>query len=256
MGVVMCLFVWWEGHGDLDRLLGVLLLLLGHVSSSPPPFPTFATLGVLASPLSDMIHSRSINTVSQSLLAVECSFFSSSSFVLSQGPGSQGLFWDTGPWDPGTLVPSLRIVVRRVVRLVEEVENGVGGGGGDWCDGGYVAPVGRVEVVKMRPERELCCVRVCPVRVQPPDVLRPLLRVQHLHEERRVRRVALHVFEVQEVLAALRHHLQVGQQVQKLGEFVRDVGVAVDAVVEDDLVDLLVALLHVAAIAETPNVRI
>lgn len=162
MGVVMCLFVWWEGHGDLDRLLGVLLLLLGHVSSSPPPFPTFATLGVLASPLSDMIHSRSINTVSQSLLAVECSFFSSSSFVLSQGPGSQGLFWDTGPWDPGTLVPSLRIVVRRVVRLVEEVENGVGGGGGDWCDGGYVAPVGRVEVVKMRPERELCCVRVVP----------------------------------------------------------------------------------------------
>ena len=34
----------------------------------------------------------------------------------------------------------------------------------------------------------------------------------------------------------------------------RDVGVAVDAVVEDDLVDLLVALLHVAAVAETPNV--
>ena len=33
--------------------------------------------------------------------------------------------------------------------------------------------------------------RVCPVRVQPPDVLRPLLRVQHLHQERRVRRVAL-----------------------------------------------------------------
>ena len=60
-----------------------------------------------------------------------------------------------GTLDPGTLVPSLRIVVRRVVRLVEEVENGVGGGGGDWCDGGYVAPVGRVEVVKMRPEREL-----------------------------------------------------------------------------------------------------
>ena len=28
------------------------------------------------------------------------------------------------------------------------------------------------------------------------------------------------MFEVQEVLAALRHHLQVGQQVQKLGEFV------------------------------------
>ena len=32
----------------------------------------------------------------------------------------------------------------------------------------------------------------------------------------------LHVLEVQEVLAALRHHLQVGQQVQKLGEFVLD----------------------------------
>ena len=30
----------------------------------------------------------------------------------------------------------------------------------------------------------------------------------------------LHVLEVEEVLAALRHHLQVGQQVQKLGEFV------------------------------------
>ena len=28
------------------------------------------------------------------------------------------------------------------------------------------------------------------------------------------------MLEVQEVLAALRHHLQVGQQVQKLGEFV------------------------------------
>ena len=35
-----------------------------------------------------------------------------------------------------------------------------------------------------------------------------------------MRSVALHVLEVQEVLAALRHHLQVGQQVQKLGEFV------------------------------------
>ena len=34
----------------------------------------------------------------------------------------------------------------------------------------------------------------------------------------------------------------------------RDVGVAVDAVVEDDLVDLLVALLHVASVAQTPNV--
>ena len=28
------------------------------------------------------------------------------------------------------------------------------------------------------------------------------------------------MLEVEEVLAALRHHLQVGQQVQKLGEFV------------------------------------
>jgi hypothetical protein len=35
-----------------------------------------------------------------------------------------------------------------------------------------------------------------------------------------VRRVALHVFEVEVVLATLRHHLQVGEQVQKLGEFV------------------------------------
>ena len=34
----------------------------------------------------------------------------------------------------------------------------------------------------------------------------------------------------------------------------RDVGVAVDAVVEDDLVDLFVALLYVAAVAKTPNV--
>ena len=97
--------------------------------------------------------------------------------------------------------------------------------------------------------------RVGPVLVAAGDVLRPLLRVQHLHQERRVRRVPLqqndklgflpivrtlsdifnyfiisndcrycdtrlHVLEVEEVLAALRHHLQVGQQVQKLGEFV------------------------------------
>ena len=34
----------------------------------------------------------------------------------------------------------------------------------------------------------------------------------------------------------------------------RDVGVTVDAVVVDDEVDLLVALVHVAAVAQTPNV--
>jgi len=34
-----------------------------------------------------------------------------------------------------------------------------------------------------------------------------------------VRRVALHVLEVEEVLPPLRHHLQVGQQVQQLSEF-------------------------------------
>ena len=43
---------------------------------------------------------------------------------------------------------------------------------------------------------------------------------QHLHEERGVGRVALLVLEVEEVLAALRHHLQLWEQVQKLGEFV------------------------------------
>ena len=34
----------------------------------------------------------------------------------------------------------------------------------------------------------------------------------------------------------------------------RDVGVTVDAVVVDDQVDLLVTLVHVAAVAQTPNV--
>ena len=49
-----------------------------------------------------------------------------------------------------------------------------------------------------------------------------LLRVQHLHQQRLVWRVALHVLEVQEVLSALGHHFQVGKQVQKLSEFVLD----------------------------------
>ncbi len=34
----------------------------------------------------------------------------------------------------------------------------------------------------------------------------------------------------------------------------RDVGVAVDAVVQKDLMDLLVALLYVAPVAQTPDV--
>jgi len=85
-----------EGHGDLDRLLGVvlllllLLLLLGHVE---------LLVVVVAAAVSDLrirtfensivdddeFHTRSINTVSQSLLAVGCSFFFFffSSFVLS-----------------------------------------------------------------------------------------------------------------------------------------------------------------------------
>ena len=42
---------------------------------------------------------------------------------------------------------------------------------------------------------------------------------------RRVRRVPLHVLEVEEVLAPLSHHLQVGQKVQKLGEFLLHLGI-------------------------------
>jgi len=136
-----------EGHGDLDRLLGVvllllLLLLLGHVE---------LLVVVVAAAVSDLrirtfensfvdddeFHTRSINTVSQSLLAVGCSFFFFfSSFVLSSHLFACSWFalWYLS-W--GSKTAAAAAVVVRVGTVV------------------VVAPVGRDGVVKMRPEREL-----------------------------------------------------------------------------------------------------
>lgn len=54
-----------------------------------------------------------------------------------------------------------------------------------------------------------------------PDIYHVIpLGKQHLHEERVVWGVALHVLEVKEVLSALSHLSQVGQETQQLVEFI------------------------------------
>ena len=118
------------------------------MNSPSPPQPgcfrvtdQFPDLGILVSPNDDESNPHSLNkygglSSSQSLLAVECSFVSS---LVSKG---------CVKWIHAT---SLRVVAR----LVAGVGDGGGGGGGLTGSSVVVASVGRDEVVKMLPEREL-----------------------------------------------------------------------------------------------------
>jgi len=79
--------------------------------------------------------------------------------------------------------------------------------------------------------------------------------VQHLHEQGGVGRVALHVLEVEEVLAPLGHGAQLGQQSHQLVVLLGNIGVAVVTVLHQYLVDLLTRLLNMGSVVQIPNFR-
>lgn len=81
------------------------------------------------------------------------------------------------------------------------------------------------------------------------------LSMEHLHEQSGVGSVALHVFEVKEVLSSCRHWSQLRQEGHQLVVLIGNICVAIMAVLQQNLMNLLAGLLDVGSVVEVSNFR-